>query len=112
LIDLRTTSSKMASIPKTMRAWQYSSAQGGLEKNLQLLDDVPVPALSTNKNASEVLVETIAASINPADYKDAELPFILKSLSPKKTPTPATPGMVRPLSPPTSQTPQISITRI
>lgn len=89
---------KMASVPKTMRAWQYSSAQGGLEKNLQLGEDVPIPVLSTHRNVSEVLVETIAASINPADYKDPEVHTILKLLAPRRTPAPATPGMVRCLS--------------
>ncbi|KAK3933907.1 chaperonin 10-like protein [Diplogelasinospora grovesii] len=73
----------------TMKAWQYSSTLGGLEKNLVLKEDVPVPQLSPRLGDSEVLVEIISASINPADYKVPELGLVARAM----IRTPATPGM-------------------
>lgn len=78
-----------ASIPTTMRAWQYSSTTGGLEKNLVLKTDVAVPSLSPVLGDSEILVEVISASINPADYKVPELGLLARAV----IRTPATPGM-------------------
>jgi hypothetical protein len=79
-------------LPKTMRAWQYASVAGGLQKNLELRRDVPVPKLSTKKNASELLVETISVSLNPADYKIPEMPLglLIRTI----IPPPAVPCMV------------------
>lgn len=52
----------------TMRAWQYDSVAGGLEKNLKINDAAPQPALGDD----EILVEVHAIALNPADFKVAE----------------------------------------
>lgn len=59
----------------TMKAWQYSSVSGGVEKNLQLKDDVPQPTITDN----EILVQVHAMALNPVDYKatEAGLPLSL-----------------------------------
>ena len=67
-----------------MRMWKYVSAQGGLEKNLQLHSSEPLPKPTVNQH----LVQVLAVGLNPVDYKPAEAPFI-GSLIVKK---PATPG--------------------
>ncbi|EAA30152.1 NAD(P)-binding protein [Neurospora crassa] len=76
-------------IPPTMRAWQYSQTTGGLEQNLVLKDDVPVPTLSPRVGDKELLIEVLSASINPSDYKIAELPL---NLGRAVVRTPATPA--------------------
>ncbi|KAK3380591.1 hypothetical protein B0T24DRAFT_647757 [Lasiosphaeria ovina] len=73
-----------------MRAWQYTSTAGGLEKNLFLKDDVPVPTLSTRRDASEVLIEVVSATLNPADYKMPEIGALVRAAM---IHTPATPGL-------------------
>lgn len=78
-----------ASIPRTMRAWQFSSTRGGIEKNLRLNNSAPVPAHDSRALGNDkVLVKIIAAGINPIDYKLAELPIIGRLLYRKN----ATPG--------------------
>ncbi|KAJ9608588.1 hypothetical protein H2204_015666 [Knufia peltigerae] len=71
------TSQSPPSIPSTMRAWQLSTTHGGVEKNLKLNSSAPLPphndkALGRNK----VLVQVLAASLNPVDYKLVELPVV------------------------------------
>ncbi|EME47718.1 hypothetical protein DOTSEDRAFT_167008 [Dothistroma septosporum NZE10] len=73
------------SIPPTMKAWQYSSTKGGLEKNLNLNESAPLP----KPNPDQHLIQVIAAALNPVDYKPQEIPFIARFLLPK----PATPGI-------------------
>jgi len=72
------------SIPSTFRSWQFSSSSGGLEKNLKLNPSTPLPKAKPNHH----LVQVIAASLNPVDFKLAEnqvaIHFIHK---------PATPGI-------------------
>jgi NADPH:quinone reductase-like Zn-dependent oxidoreductase len=70
-------------IPSTMRSWQYSSTQGGLENNLTL-DIVPLP----QPKADQHLVRIIAAAVNPVDYRLAEFQLLHKTTFPK----PASPG--------------------
>lgn len=72
-------------IPTTMRAWQYSSTRGGIEKHLKLNDSAPVP----KRGGDKVLVKVSAVGINPADYKVAELPIVGRFIFGKN----ATPGM-------------------
>jgi alkaline phosphatase D len=55
-----------------MKAWQYTSASGGIEKHLHMNDKAPIP-VPTN---TEILVQVHAASINPFDYKVTENPMI------------------------------------
>jgi NADPH:quinone reductase-like Zn-dependent oxidoreductase len=68
-----------------MRAWQYKGVKGGLENNLKLNADVPMPVAKDPKK--EHLIQVLAVCLNPVDYKIAELlpSFII--------PKPATPGI-------------------
>lgn len=50
--------------PKTMRAWLYTTAAGGLEKNLKL-SEAPVKPVTRD----QVLVKVHSTSVNPVDYK-------------------------------------------
>lgn len=76
-------------IPSTMRAWQFSSTRGGIEKNLRLNTSAPVPAHDARAlGRDKVLVKIVAAGINPVDYKIAELPIVGRLLYGKN----ATPG--------------------
>ncbi|GIZ36852.1 hypothetical protein CKM354_000031800 [Cercospora kikuchii] len=70
---------------KTSRAWQFSSTKGGLEKNLKLNADVPLP----RRKPDQHLVQVLAAALNPVDYKAPEVPgFTTLALK-----TPATPSV-------------------
>ncbi|KIW30984.1 uncharacterized protein PV07_02669 [Cladophialophora immunda] len=71
--------------PAVMRAWQYSSTKGSLEKNLRLNTSAPVPQPSPNLH----LVQVLATALNPVDYKPAEI----RLLSHFAIPKPATPGI-------------------
>ncbi|KAG4432166.1 hypothetical protein IFR05_012358 [Cadophora sp. M221] len=64
-----TMSSTMSSaMPSTMKAWQYSKIHNTLEESLAINTSIPIPPLSSlSKN--ELLIEVIAAAINPVDYK-------------------------------------------
>lgn len=74
--------------PQTTRAWIYNSASGGLDKSLQLQTSSPPPPKSLLGRES-ILVRVSHMSLNPADYKLAELGLIARALvSP-----PASPGM-------------------
>lgn len=65
-----------ASVPSTMRAWQYSSGSGGLEKNLKLNPNAPLPPSAHSLKPNQTLVKVHSASVNPVDHKLPELPFI------------------------------------
>lgn len=68
-----------------MRAWQFSSVAGGLEKNLfQPAAGAPKPCI----NDEQILVEVYSMALNPADYKVPELGLIMKMV----LPSPSTPG--------------------
>ncbi|KAL8943016.1 MAG: hypothetical protein Q9211_001145 [Gyalolechia sp. 1 TL-2023] len=68
-----------------MRAWQYSSITGGLEKNLTLIPSTPLPEPKPDQH----LVQVIATALNPVDYKVAEIPGVTRFAISK----PATPGI-------------------
>ncbi|PVI02242.1 GroES-like protein [Periconia macrospinosa] len=69
----------------TMKAWQFKTANGGIEKNLFLSDaGVDIPKITDN----EVLVEVYAAALNPVDYKLPEMGLLAKVA----VPSPCTPG--------------------
>ncbi|KAL2018370.1 hypothetical protein VTK56DRAFT_905 [Thermocarpiscus australiensis] len=72
-----------------MRAWQYSTASGGIQKHLVLNDSAPQPTVSPHRGSAELLIQVLSASLNPADYKIAELGFVSRAV----IRTPATPGM-------------------
>jgi len=71
------------SIPSTMRAQQFSSVQGGLEKNLQINASAPLP----KRRKDQHLIQVIATTLNPVDHKIVELPGITRFILSK----PATP---------------------
>lgn len=76
-------------IPSAMKAWVFSSTAGGIEKNLELRKDVSLPPSATSLKTDQVLVKTLAMSLNPADYKIAEAPILGRLLISK----PASPGL-------------------
>ena len=70
----------------TMKAWQFSMASGGIEKNLFLpAAGAPKPRISDD----QILVEVYSMALNPADYKVPELGLIAKAM----VPSPSIPGM-------------------
>ncbi|EXJ61907.1 hypothetical protein A1O7_02338 [Cladophialophora yegresii CBS 114405] len=71
--------------PTTMRAWQYTSTHGGLEKNLNLNQSAAIPWPKHDQH----LVQVLAVALNPIDYKPAELRLLSRLAIPK----PATPGL-------------------
>jgi len=71
--------------PSTMRAWQYSSTKGGLERNLKINPSVKLPKPKPDQH----LVQIIATALNPIDYKPAEIPGVACFVITK----PATPGI-------------------
>jgi NADPH:quinone reductase-like Zn-dependent oxidoreductase len=80
----------MASVRNAMRGWHYASTANGIEKNLVLRADLPTPTLPTSRNAAQVLIRTISASLNPADYKVPEISAPIRTALLR---LPATPGM-------------------
>jgi NADPH:quinone reductase-like Zn-dependent oxidoreductase len=70
---------------KTMRAFQYTTTKGGLEKNLILNPHASIPI--PKDPSSQHLVQIISTCLNPIDYKPAE---VLPSFM---LPKPATPGI-------------------
>lgn len=66
-----------------MKAWQYSSTKGGLEKNLKINESAPLP----KPKADQHLIQVIAAALNPVDYKPQEIQLVSRFF----LPNPATP---------------------
>jgi NADPH:quinone reductase-like Zn-dependent oxidoreductase len=79
----------MAQIPSTMKAWLFSGTTGGIEKNLQIQHDIPLPTTASTLKQDQVLIKTEAAALNPADYKLPETPW-LRMLAMK---LPCSPGL-------------------
>lgn len=83
-----------STLPATMRAWVYNSTKGGIENNLKLIPDYPVPEHFRTLpsppagKGDAVLVKILAASLNPIDHKLVELP-VVGGLIQKKPATPA-----------------------
>ena len=65
-----------------MKAWQFSQTTDGLEKNLKLNNSASLPPTANSLAADQVLVQVLSASLNPVDYKFAQIPvlgnFIIK----------------------------------
>ena len=76
------------SLPSTMRAVQWTSIAGGIEKNLKVNTTAPVPTAPTNSAEPSTLVKVAYSSINPVDYKLPEF-AIFRAL---KMSTPAIPA--------------------
>ncbi len=69
-----------------MRAWQYTTAHGGLEHNLFLpATGVAPPTMKP----TQITIQVHSAALNPADYKVPELGLAARLL----VPSPCTPGM-------------------
>src|SRR5437016_1591314 len=83
----QTISETMSQLPATMKASQFSSTAGGLEKHLKLNPAASPPRSALS--AERVSVEVISMSLNPVDYKVPELPLVGGFLIPK----PASPGI-------------------
>ncbi|KAI1415127.1 reticulon-4-interacting protein 1, mitochondrial precursor [Hypoxylon sp. FL1857] len=78
----------MSSTPKSMRAWVYTSAHGGLDKSIKLVNDASPPFLQQLPKDG-ILVKVQCVSLNPADYKLPELGIVARAI----VPTPASPGL-------------------
>ncbi|THW00111.1 NAD(P)-binding protein [Aureobasidium pullulans] len=77
-----------------MRAVQYTSVQGGLEKNLRYTEDALAPQHDEQmQRGDHVMVEVISASINPLDWKMPETPVLGKALTYSFTSSASIPGM-------------------
>ena len=63
-------------IPKSMKAWLFSSTAGGLEKNLKLNAVAPLPKSASSLSKDQILVKVLSTAINPVDYKIAEQPLL------------------------------------
>jgi NADPH:quinone reductase-like Zn-dependent oxidoreductase len=74
-------------LPSTMRAWLWTSAAGGLEKNLHLSQSAIRPGQQLQKD--QVVVQIISMSLNPADYKMPEMGLFAKLV----ISTPSSPGI-------------------
>jgi NADPH:quinone reductase-like Zn-dependent oxidoreductase len=72
-------------IPSTMRAWQFKSTKGGLDKNMFINAAAPVPTPKPNQH----LVRVLSTALNPVDFKVSEAPFIGQFTIPKN----ASPGI-------------------
>ena len=72
-------------LPSTMRAWQYSSTKGGLEKNLKINPSAPLPKPKPDQH----LIRITIVSLNPVDYKPAEVTGVARFAAG----FPATPGI-------------------
>lgn len=58
-----------------MKAWQFSSVAGGMEKNLTFNASATLPP-HDSLPADQTLVQVITAALNPVDYKIAEIPLV------------------------------------
>jgi NADPH:quinone reductase-like Zn-dependent oxidoreductase len=76
-------------LPLTMRAWQWSSCTTTLEVALYLNESAPLPTSTRSLASGESLIRVHSASLNPVDFKLAELPIVSRFAIPK----PATPGL-------------------
>lgn len=83
------TTTKAESLPKTMKAWQWTRCSTTLEEALNLNENAPLPTEKRRLASGESLIQVHAAALNPVDYKLAELPVVGRMAIPK----PATPGL-------------------
>lgn len=63
------------SLPVAMRAAQWSSTTGGVEKSIRV-NTIPLPNGSASVPKDSTLVKVSYATLNPVDYKLAETPVI------------------------------------
>ncbi|EMC98493.1 hypothetical protein BAUCODRAFT_428085 [Baudoinia panamericana UAMH 10762] len=75
-----------STLPQTMRASQWTTTSGGLDKNLRVNTSAPLPTNAKSLKPGETCVKVAYTTVNPADYKAVEtLPFLFSK--------PATPCM-------------------
>lgn len=72
-----------ADLPSTMRAASFTSAAGGLEKNIRFNPAAPLPANATAFPPDSTLLKVAYASPNPVDYKLPENFFFNRFILPK-----------------------------
>ncbi|KAJ3540729.1 hypothetical protein NM208_g4929 [Fusarium decemcellulare] len=76
----------LGDLPTTMRAAQWRSIAGGIDKNLKFTDDAKLPKNANPLPKDHTLVKVAYASLNHLDYKVAEMPlgstFIKKPVTP------------------------------
>jgi NADPH:quinone reductase-like Zn-dependent oxidoreductase len=58
-----------------MKAWRYSSVAGGIENNLKLESQISKPE-AQSLAPGQILIHTASVSLNPADYKVPEIPYV------------------------------------
>ena len=72
-----------------MKGWVFSTPSGGLENTLKLRNDLQLPPTAKALKSDQVLVKTLAVSLNPVDYKIGESPLMSRLLIKK----PSSPGL-------------------
>ncbi|CVL04910.1 related to zinc alcohol dehydrogenase [Fusarium mangiferae] len=77
-----------STLPLTMRAAQWRSIKGGIDKNLTLVADAKLPKNASSLPKGQTLIKVAYASVNHLDYKIAEMPLTNFMFS-----KPATPGL-------------------
>lgn len=63
-------------IPTSMRASQWTSAAGGLEKNLKVNTNASLPKAANSLGKDQTLVKVSYSALNPVDFKLPELPIV------------------------------------
>ncbi|KAF2716519.1 NAD(P)-binding protein [Polychaeton citri CBS 116435] len=89
LSQTRTNMTSVSSLPTSMRAAQWTSNTGGLERNLRVNSEAKLPKDANALPKDSILVRVAYSSLNPVDYKLPELPLLGNFLFSK----PATPGL-------------------
>ncbi|KAG5765107.1 hypothetical protein H9Q72_006809 [Fusarium xylarioides] len=77
-----------STLPLTMRAAQWRTIKGGIDKNLTLATNAKLPKNSPSLPKGQTLVKVAYASVNHLDYKIAEMPLTNFMFS-----KPVTPGL-------------------
>lgn len=63
-------------LPQSMRASQWTSTVGGLEKNLKVNNNASLPKSATSLGKGQTLVKIYYSALNPVDFKVPELPVV------------------------------------
>lgn len=72
----------MAAIPTTMRAVQWTTTKGGIEKNLSVNPTAPLPKQASSLPEGHTLVKVAYTTVNPVDHKFPDhLPFLFSKPS-------------------------------
>lgn len=69
-----------STLPALMRAVQWSSSDGGIEKHMQV-NNVPLPKGSASPPKDSTLVKVSYVTLNPVDYKFAETPIVQRLIT-------------------------------